>query len=227
MGGKSKGLTKIFFGFLTVVMVYGVAVFFFTSIVHGGGAGDEGLYLELAKSFHYKGKFECQNQLKNYSCILYSMLISVAYYFYSPRWILFIMRMIGVVAMSSSIFPLYFLAKDVYGEEKKAVKVGAFMMLMPYMLDTAYIMQEVLSYPLFLWAVYLLYRAFGAKDDIRSPAGVSGGGKCSVFWCRLRKYIVCRDGSGFFRSVCIYKDLHVFYSFYSQSLFAVLCDQGR
>ena len=125
---------------------------------------DEELYVALAKSFHYNGRFEYGNQLLDYSCVLYSMLISLAYYFYSPPTILFSMRMIGVIVMCSSIFPIYFLARDIIRDEKKAFTLSIFFCIMPYMFDSAYLMQEVLSYPLFMWTLYFLYKTYEEKN---------------------------------------------------------------
>ena len=115
---------------------------------------DEELYVALARSFHYSGRFEYGSQLMDYNCVLYSMIISIAYFFYTPQNILFIMRMMGVIIMCSAVFPIYCLAKDILQDSKKAVLLSGFLMIMPYMFDCAYIMQEVLSYPFFLWTVF-------------------------------------------------------------------------
>ncbi|MCM1087606.1 MAG: glycosyltransferase family 39 protein [Muribaculaceae bacterium] len=104
----------------------------------------------------------------DYNCVLYSMLISLAYFFYTPQNILFLMRMINVISMSSAIFPIYFLAKDVLKERKQAILLSGFLMIMPYMFDCAYMMQEVLSYPLFLWTLYFLYCVYGKENQKKS-----------------------------------------------------------
>ncbi|MCM1261957.1 MAG: hypothetical protein NC313_04480 [Butyrivibrio sp.] len=156
---ESKWIAYIF---LISIVAYGIIISFFTSTVHVGV--DEELYVSLARSFHYKGNFEYENQIMDYNCVLYSMIISIAYYFYSPQNILFIMRMIGVISMTSAIFPIYFLAKDILQDNKKAVLMSGFLMTMPYMFDCAYIMQEVLSYPLFMWTAFFLYCAFGRNN---------------------------------------------------------------
>lgn len=144
--------------YLITVMVYGMAAFLFTSTVHIDV--DEELYMALAKSFHYKGEFAYGGQLLNYNCVLYSMLISLAYYFYTPEKILFIMRMMGVITMCSAVFPIFLIARDKLENSRKALYFAGFMMIMPYMFDSAYLMQEVLSYPLFLWTVYFLDQFF-------------------------------------------------------------------
>ena len=158
---------RIILLYLSAILIYGIIVSFFTSTVHIDV--DEELYLALAKSFHYQGRFEYENQLVDYSCVLYSMLISLAYFFYSPETILFTMRMIGVITMCSAVFPVFFLSKNVLSDEKKAFLISAFVLIMPYMLDSAYLMQEVLSYPLFLWTLYFLYQTF-EKEDNRNKA---------------------------------------------------------
>lgn len=144
--------------FIIAVIVYGVIASMFTSTVHVGV--DEELYVALAKSFHYKGRFEVDGGIVNYNCVLYSMLISLVYYIYSPERILFLMRMIGIISMCSAVFPIYFLSKRVFEDDRKAIAFSGMTLLVPYMFDGMYLMQEVLSYPLFLWTIYFLYVAY-------------------------------------------------------------------
>lgn len=163
-----KKITRIY---LFSIIIYGIIILLFTSTVHV--EVDEELYLSLAKSFHYLGRFEMNGEIANYNCVLYSMLISIAYYFYNPRTLLFTMRLINVVLMCSSIFPIWLLASKVLRCEKKAMNLCLLSMMMPYMFDSAYIMQENLSYPLFLWTVYFGYCAFEEKTRSRIlPAAV-------------------------------------------------------
>ena len=152
---------KIILLYIGSIIVYGIIASFFTSTVHIDV--DEELYVALAKSFHYNGRFEYGSQLLDYSCVLYSMLISVAYYLYSPSSILFFMRMLGVIVMCSSIFPNLLLAKAILKDDKKAFAISMFLNIMPYMFDSAYLMQEVLSYPLFIWTLYFFYKAYEDK----------------------------------------------------------------
>lgn len=160
MRNSSKNRQVVWMFFLAV-LVYGIYVSFFTSTVHI--EVDEELYLELAKSFHYEHRFVVNGRVVNYSCVLYSLLISLAYYVYSPERILLLIRLIGVVCMCSGIFPIWKLSKKVLGDEKKAFFISGLSMIMPYMFDSAYVMQEVLSYPLFLWSVYFLYCVYEEK----------------------------------------------------------------
>ena len=136
------------------VIGYAVLASHFTIPIHLGV--DEELYISMARSFHYDGVFSQDGQVLNYSCVLYSMLLSLTYYFYSPAHIMFAMRLLGVLIMLSSIFPVYLLSKSIWGGYS-AIKVAAFACLLPSMMNTAYCMQEVLCYPLFLWLIYVVY----------------------------------------------------------------------
>lgn len=156
---------QIFIMFLAAIIVYGVIASLFTSTVHV--KVDEELYVALAKSFHYKGRFEVDGSVVNYNCVLYSMLISLAYYFYSSERILFLMRMIGIISMCSALFPIYFLSKRVFEDSKKAVVFSGMTLILPYMFDGMYLMQEVLSYPLFLWTIYFLYTAYDESNSTK------------------------------------------------------------
>lgn len=150
-----KAILKIAVIYIVAVLVYTLFVARFTIPVHLGV--DEELYISMARSFHYDGVFSQEGQILNYSCVLYSMLLSLAYFFYRPEHIMLAMRVIGILVMLFSIFPIYLLSKAVIGEGEKAVKISAFACLLPSMMNTAYCMQEILSYPLFLWLIYVVY----------------------------------------------------------------------
>ncbi len=167
---------RIIVAYLASVLFYGVFVSFFTSTVHAGV--DEDIYLALAKSFHYSGCFEIEGQAASYSCVLYSMLISVAYYFYSPENILLFMRLIGVAVMCSAIFPIWLLAKGLLGDSKRAFRISCLSLCFPYMFDCAYLMQEVLSYPLFLWVLYFFYCSYRFWDNKKGNSYMM---LCAVF----------------------------------------------
>lgn len=64
--------------FLCSMCIYGTWVTCFTAPVHV--KVDEELYLGLARTFHYQGFFGMGKQTYSYSCVLYSMLISIAYF---------------------------------------------------------------------------------------------------------------------------------------------------
>lgn len=151
-----KSYTKLAFIYGVAVLGYALLVSRFTIPVHLNV--DEELYISMARSFHYEGVFAKENEILNYSCVLYSVLLSFAYYFFSPEHIMFALRMIGVLVMLSSVFPIYLLGKLVLHNDKDAIGLSVFSCILPSMMSTAYCMQEVLSYPLFLWLIYVICR---------------------------------------------------------------------
>ena len=164
----NKNSIKIVMIFLASVLVYGIIVSLFTSTVHIDT--DEETYLTLAKTFHYYGKFELQKQVTNSSYILYSIVISLAYYIYNPSTILFTIRLMGVVMICSSIFPIWLLASEILEDKKQAMGFSIFMMIMPYMYNCGYIMQEVLSFPLFMWFVYFLWKYIKCDERFQTQS---------------------------------------------------------
>jgi len=137
---------------------------FFTIPVHLGV--DEQLYISMAKSFHYTGHFAENGQILNYSCYFYSILISLAYFFYSPEKIVFLFRCIGVVCMLSSIFPVYLLAKQIFGQSRMIWGITLVSAIIPSMSDIAYCMQETLAYPIALWIMLCIYRETKREDEV-------------------------------------------------------------
>lgn len=173
--------------FFLAVTIYGIIALFFTSTVHV--EVDEELYVALAKSFHYKGRFEVSGNAVNYNCVLYSMLISLAYFFYSPDRILFLMRFIGILSMCSALFPIYLLAGKILEDAKISLAVSALTLILPYMFDSMYLLQEVLSYPLFLWTLYFLYRAFERLGGYGSGRWMAAGALFSVLCFFTKTYL--------------------------------------
>lgn len=161
MKKKSYGICLLIY--LIGVIIYLGIIHLFTIPVHL--AVDEELYISMARSFHYEGVFEKNGDILNYTCVLYSMILSLAYYFYSPENIMYALRTINVVVMLSSVFPISLLGKDILKDEKKALFISGLSLLFPAMMNTAYCMQECLAYPLFLWVVFFIYREI-EKDKI-------------------------------------------------------------
>lgn len=142
--------------YLAACLFYAWFVRRFTIPVHLGV--DEELYISMARSFHYEGAFQMNGETLNYSCCLYSMLLSLAYFFYNPATLLYHFRLIGVVCMLSAVFPAYLLAERLLNSRKMIWLVVLAAVLTPSMADTAYCMQETLAYPIALWFFYLILR---------------------------------------------------------------------
>ncbi len=151
--------------FILCILIYGNIARRMTVPIYE--SNDEDLYVNMARSFFYNGNFSREYQVLNYSCIIYSVILSLAYFFYNPENILFIMRMIGVIAMASSIIPVYLLSKDILKSKIKALGISALMLIIPDMVSGAYLIQENFSYPIFLWIAYLVYNKFTKKENIK------------------------------------------------------------
>lgn len=186
MKQDKKKIIGLFFVF---IIIYGFIASFFTATVHI--VADEELYVGLAKSFFYNRNFVYDGEIVTYNNVLYSMLISLAYLFYSPERILFIQRLIGVIMMCSAIFPIWLLAAKVLENRKQAIYISILMMFMPYMFDTSYLMQEVLSYPLFCWTVYFLYLVNEESEKYKKRAiFLSAVFSVLCFFCKSHLFFI-------------------------------------
>lgn len=126
---------------------------------------DEELYLAMAKSFHYQHNFQQAFSYVNYNCVLYSILISFAYYLFDPENIMFIVRTIGIIVMCSTVFPAYLLSEKILKNKKYALLMTIFVLFIPDMIDSMYIMQEVLCFPITIWCFYFAYRDMDYNED--------------------------------------------------------------
>ena len=154
---------------IIIIFLYLVACFIYMMIVVRMSVPvhlqvDEELYLAMAKSFHYEHNFRKGFEYLNYNCVLYSMLISVAYFWFSPEYIMMNIRFINVVVMCSAVLPAYLLARDILQSRKKALFVTAFVLLIPDMVDSVYAMQEILCFPLLMWYFWCVYRNLKEQD---------------------------------------------------------------
>lgn len=149
--------------FIIGIIIYGTVAKLMTNPLYI--VNDEELYVNMARSFFYEHNFSRSYELGNYSCVIYSIIISFAYNFYSAENLLFIMRLIGVIAMVSCIFPTYLLSNKILGSKIKAVAISAASLVMPEMVSGSYLIQENLSYPMFLWIAYLVYLRFTSKKE--------------------------------------------------------------
>jgi hypothetical protein len=139
-------LSKIF-----IIPFLGASWFLFT---------DEHVYIEMAKSFFYHQNFlsNVLPWLLHYGEVLYPILISPAYIFYSPENIVTILRIFGLFFMSSAVFPAYTIGLVILKDKKQAIIISIIAILVPEMTLAFSVVQEVIYYPLFLYALYLIYR---------------------------------------------------------------------
>ena len=82
-------------------------------------------------------------------------------------------KIIGAVVMSSVIFPVYAWTRELTGSARLGLVAGVFAVSVAGMGYSANIMAEVLYYPAFVWAAYLLWKVLAR--DIRWPGVLLAG----------------------------------------------------
>lgn len=147
--------------YLTAVLFYGLIALQFDST--RSGLADEAIYINMARSFHYDLNFMRHAEPMGYDCILYSMLLSVCYFFYLPENILPLMRFLGVILMCSTVFPSFLLANKILNERRYALFISFISIIIPSMTLSYYMYQEVLLYPLTLWFLYFFYNVMSSN----------------------------------------------------------------
>ena len=153
----------VIFIFLFAVLFYGIIASRMTNAMFL--KNDEELYVNMARAFFFEHDFSRGYEIINYSCVLYPIIISLAYFLYSPENITFLMRMIGIILVVSSIFPAYLLSKEILKSKTRAMIIAAITVILPEMISGMYLIQENLSYPLFLWLSYFTYAKLQRKDE--------------------------------------------------------------
>ncbi len=126
---------------------------------------DEHLYIELAKSIYYHHNLVSHTfpNILIYNEFLYPLVLSPLYFFYSPERIIAIFRIFGILIMSSAVFPAFKLGFSVLNDKKQALLISLLAILIPEMALSLSVIQEVVYYPLFLLAMYLIYQKIDGK----------------------------------------------------------------
>ena len=125
---------------------------------------DEYLYAKLARSFFYSANFNVHDIPQHTYPPLYTMLLSVSYIFSDMKIVYIFMKFLSALASSLIIFPSYLLSKDFFSE-KKSLFISILISILPSNFSfTPYIMAENLFYPLFLFAIYFIYKSFLDKS---------------------------------------------------------------
>lgn len=167
MKKKIKPSLLLIMLFMASVVFYGYFASRMSGIVFY--PGDESRFVSLAKSIHFRGNISEHYMMKSYDDILYPSILSLGYFFYSPKFILTILRWLGVIIMSSVVFPTFYLAKKMdLGRMFKvdtAFFVSIISVIIPEMTYSLYLLEEVVFYPLFMWMLYFLYRDIEEKNN--------------------------------------------------------------
>lgn len=129
---------------------------------------DETLYTNLARSLCWNGEIAYRAQPVNYPYLLYPITLIPVYWLQSALggdiyvWI----KVFNALLICSSVFPVYLLALNITGNEKKALIASVLTSLMPDMLMCSLEMTESLIWPLSLWMVCFAWKLV-ADNSIR------------------------------------------------------------
>ena len=120
---------------------------------------DEFLYYGMARSIAEGKGLLFRGQPANYSYILYSLFLSPIYYLGVEGPLLFrLLQLWNTVAISLSVFPIYFLAKNLVCDDHKALTATVISMLLPDFMLGQLMMCENLIIPIFYTLFYILYK---------------------------------------------------------------------
>jgi|GEM_PF-6499395 len=137
-------------------------------------SSDEHIFIELAKSFFYQHNFYSGgiSFYMPYNEILLPLVLSPAYFFFSPDHILDVLRFYGLALISLAVFPAYLLGLRVLGSKPLALLIAVLAVLLPEITLAYTVSQEVLYYPLYLLALWQIYRRI--QGERVSPFGLAG-----------------------------------------------------
>ena len=173
--GKSSWLIYLMVMYGAIVLVRFLLAMMTTSYPKVGI--DEFLYYSLGRSIATEGKLLFRGQSADYAYLVYPLLLSPIYLLFGEGAPFYrLIQLWNIIMMSSSIFPLYFLGRQMFGNEKKAFIFAGISMLLPDFMLGNLIFSEVILYPLFFCLMYCVFRYF-ERDDHRYLlwAGILGG----------------------------------------------------
>ena len=120
---------------------------------------DEFLYYGMARSIAEGKGLLFRGQPANYSYILYSLFLSPIYSLGVEGPLLYrLLQLWNIIAITSSVFPIYFLAKDLVCDDHKALTATFISMLLPDFMIGQLMMCENLILPLFFTLFYVFYK---------------------------------------------------------------------
>lgn len=123
------------------------------------GFADSYLYVKMARSIFFDNTFFFDNVQYTLYPPLYAIIIALAYLFSSMKLAFLTIKIINAFVISSSIFPIWLIAKD-FLTKKRAIIAAVFASLVvPFMAFPAYPLSENLFYPLVLFQLYFTYKA--------------------------------------------------------------------
>lgn len=124
---------------------------------------DESLYFNLARSIFTSGEVLYRGQPITYDSLLYPLVLSPLFLLPQSINLFRVIQVANALLMNAAVFPAFFMARRVTGRESAAWLVAGVSLLLPDLAMTEIIMTESLGYPLLLFALFFMYRAFSGR----------------------------------------------------------------
>jgi len=148
---------KLIFWYLIFVIVKSILSYFIPS---PSAFSDEYLYAKTARDLFYSFSFNSYDIGLRHYPPLYPILLSITYFFKNMNIIYPAMKILNAIVSSLIIFPSWLLAKE-FMSKRKAFYISLMISILPSNFSfSEYLMSENLFYPLFLFSIYFLYKAF-------------------------------------------------------------------
>lgn len=125
---------------------------------------DEGLYVNIARSLAAQGEVMYRAQPVSYVYLLYPISILPVFFLPASVNIYRVLQLWNAVMMSTMVFPVYLLCKQLKIEKKQAYTVSAATLLLPEFVMTSHLVAESLIYPLMAWIFLLAWLALAQKE---------------------------------------------------------------
>lgn len=156
-----KTLLKLLLAGLSIFLIKAALT---TFIPAPSALSDDYVYAKTAQSLHESFTFSTHNTLFYQYPPLYPAALSISYLFKDMRVVYLLMKIINALISTMIIFPTYLLSRE-FMHEKRALVTAILVSLLPSNFAfSGYIMAENLFYPIFLFAIYLIYKAFTEKS---------------------------------------------------------------
>ncbi|MDP1694999.1 MAG: phospholipid carrier-dependent glycosyltransferase, partial [Candidatus Woesearchaeota archaeon] len=120
---------------------------------------DEYIYAKTARSIAASFSYTIHEIPANQYMPLYPLILSTAYLFQDMNNVYLIIKIINALLATLIIIPAYLFAKEFVSTRESANIATLIAVLPPTFAFTSYIMAENLFYPIFLTALYLIYKA--------------------------------------------------------------------
>jgi len=151
---------------IIIIALFSFFLLFFCKVQYPYIFNDEKLYIELAKSFHNSGKFIFENKILHIPRVLYSILISPAFYFNKFELSFRAIQLFNHVVYVLSAIPIFLITRKLLGNQNQKnslitrpdfLIVCAYL-IMPMRLYANVALPETLFSFFFLFAFYFMWR---------------------------------------------------------------------